>query len=352
MRKRASGIRVPDMKQILLKTADLGGLNRWARHHTRRRLLGLCYHGVAAEAGPVVDSRTRIAVTLRQFEAQMRHLRQNWTPVTSSQVRDAVIGGRPLPDRAVHVSFDDGYRNNLTVAAPVLSRYEIPATVFVTSGFLDTQKILWPLELHERLAVAHSSLLMELAQRLKVTLPCTLAPEDCPQRAEQVLPLLDAVKRLPPAPREKFLDELRAETGLDLSVAWRRELYEPLAWSELSELARHGLEIGVHTVTHPNLALLTQAEQRYEIGMGRERIEQVLGEPFRCTSFAYPFGSRNDYSDEVVATVKELGFQLAFTLEECRNRETLDPFRIHRICIHRELSQPSFLALTSGLRNN
>ncbi len=341
-----------NVRQTLLQTAEFLGLNRRARHRTRRRLLGLCYHGVVAQAGPSDDARTRIAVTVSQFEAQMRELRRHWTPVSSEQIVKAIAGEAPLPDRAVHVSFDDGYRNNLTVAAPVLARYEIPATVFVTSGFLDTKKPLWPLEAHERLTVWPRPRVRYSPDEPPFSIFIRkFAPPDSPERSEQVLAFVDAAKTLTPPQREKFLAVLRTETMLDVSPSWKRELYDALDWSDLPELSRHGIEIGAHTVTHPNLTRLSKAEQRYEIETSREKIERALGPGSRCVSFAYPFGSSRDYSDEVVETVRELKFRLAFTLEERRNTETLDPFHIHRICIHRELTHPSFLSLISGLRN-
>lgn len=333
-----------NVKQGILHAVDALGLNRWARHRTRRRLLGLCYHGVVSEEGPPADARTRIAVTATQFEAQMRELRRHWTPVGSRRILDAISGGPPLPDRAVHVSFDDGYRNNLTVAAPILERYEIPATVFITSGFLDTRRPPWPLELHERL-VACTGLLPILSGRFTT-------PSHTPERTEEALKFVDAAKELAAPQRENLMETLRSETEIDLSAPWKRELYEPLDWTDLPGLPRRGVEIGAHTVSHPNLARLAPDELDEEIETGRKKIEAAMDGAYRCESFAYPFGSSRDYSDAVVDAVRKAGFRLAFTLEERRNAETLDPFRIHRICIHRELTHASFLTLISGLRNN
>jgi peptidoglycan/xylan/chitin deacetylase (PgdA/CDA1 family) len=307
-------------------------------------LLGLCYHGVVSDNSPQNDARTRIAVTVTQFNEQLKELRKHWNPVSLSQIRNAIENDIPLPDRAVHVSFDDGYKNNLTIAAPLLAQYEIPATIFVTTNLIATHnQLIWALELHERLAVLPDS---EIEIGGKTYL---LPPPESPQRTKLALELLNRIKRFPAEERDILLQKLRKRVTIDLTPSWKRELYEFLDWDELRLFYGQGIEIGAHTFSHPVLSGLDQAELNRELLESKRCLERELGT--ECLVLAYPFGSEYDFSDRVVEVARQIGFRLAFTLQERRNPPVLDAMRIHRICIHREHSLHSFRALISGLRN-
>ncbi|MDR0705863.1 MAG: polysaccharide deacetylase family protein [Planctomycetaceae bacterium] len=333
-----------NLKQILLCGAEVFGLNCLARFRTRRRLLGLCYHSVVSDNSPQNDARTRIAVTVTQFNEQLKELRKYWSPVSLPQIRNAIENNIPLPDNAVHVSFDDGYRNNLTLAAPLLARYEIPATIFVSTNFIATYgSLIWALEIHERLVRL-------LDSHIEIGgITYSLHPPETPQRTEESLALLHRIKRLPVEERENLLRFLRNRTELDFTPFWKRELYEFLNWDELRLLHEQGIEIGAHSLSHPILSNLDQTELNDELLESKKCLERELG--VECDALAYPFGSADDFSEQVIETAQRLGFRLAFTLQDFRNAAILDAMRIHRICIHREHSLNSFRALISGLRN-
>jgi peptidoglycan/xylan/chitin deacetylase (PgdA/CDA1 family) len=334
-----------NLKQIILHGVELGGLNYWARFWTRQRLLGLCYHSVVSDNSPQNDARTRIAVTVAQFEEQLKELRKHWTPVSLTQIHNAIDKKIPLPNRAVHISFDDGYRNNLTLAAPLLARYEIPATIFITTNLIATHgQLIWALEIHERL-VGLSDSKIEIGGTIY-----SLHPPETPQRTEESLGLLPQIKRLPIEERENLLHFLRNRTELDFTPFWKRELYDFLDWDELRLLRKQGIEIGAHTLSHPVLSSLNQIELERELRESKKCLERELGA--ECDVLAYPFGSEYDFSEQVIEAARRVGFRLAFTLQDCRNATVLEAMRIHRICIHREHSLASFRTLISGLRNS
>ncbi|MDR2644288.1 MAG: polysaccharide deacetylase family protein [Planctomycetaceae bacterium] len=334
-----------NMKQIILNGTEVTGLNSLARYLTRKCLLGLCYHSVVSDNSPQDDARTRIAVTVSQFNEQLQELRRHWNPVSLRQIRDAIEEKVPLPVCAVHVSFDDGYQNNLTLAAPLLARYEIPATIFVTTNLINSHnQMIWAIELHERLVVLPDSSIVIGGQTYQ------LSPCETPQRTRQALNIVNQVKSMPVEEREFLLQYLRNRVEVDLVPFWKRELYEFLNWDELRLLQKQGIEIGSHTLSHPILSNLDAAALESEIRGSKECIERELG--VECNVFAYPFGASNDFSDQVIDVVRRVGFNLAFTLQERRNAAKLDAMRIHRICINREHSIASFRVLISGLRNS
>ena len=108
---------------------ELLGIFALLRRANRRRLMVLLYHGVRAKGGnPQIDN---LHVPEEKFRAQMQWLRRRFTPVTLDQAMAGLEGRELLPERAALVTFDDAYRNNLDVAAPILSECGIPAVLFV-----------------------------------------------------------------------------------------------------------------------------------------------------------------------------------------------------------------------------
>ena len=83
------------------------------------------------------------------FDAQLSYLARNYDPISLAELVDGLRGRRPLPPRPVVLTFDDGYRNNLLLAAPLLAKHHVPATLFVTTGLIGTDRWMWAYELDE-----------------------------------------------------------------------------------------------------------------------------------------------------------------------------------------------------------
>ncbi|MDR3108492.1 MAG: polysaccharide deacetylase family protein, partial [Planctomycetaceae bacterium] len=248
-----------------------------------------------------------------------------------------------LPDNAVFISFDDGWRNNLTLAAPLLEKYGIHATAFLTTDYIGTvNSLFWALEMLELLdsSSEDSAVLSGITHSLPVHNPT--------ERTAAAVEIVAKAKRVSQQDRETLLQELQSKTVFALSESWKKELYEFLSWDEVRMLRQKGWSIGCHTLSHPILSMLPTAELTKELKESKEKIEAELGEP--CETLSYPHGGANDYNEETIAVAKQLGFRTAFTLEHRRSAETFDPMRIHRICVTRDLTLNSFRAIISGAR--
>ena len=222
-----------------------------------------------------------------------------------------------LPPRALAISFDDGYRNNLTQALPVLQSLGLPATFFVATGFLDGQ-VMW----NDRVIAALSSTRrVEFDSGLPGIDRLILDSPGARRRA--IERILAAIKYLPPAQRLEVVADIeqragcRADRGLMLDPAGVRAL------------AAAGMEIGAHTRTHPILTALDPAAAEREIRRGREELETLLGRPVRL--FAYPNGRPGrDYGPEHVAMVRRAGFLAAVSTAPGTAEPATDPFQLPR----------------------
>lgn len=284
----------------------------------------LLYHRVAELA----SDPQLLSVSPENFAAHLVILKELATPKPLAALVTDTGGESTAGRRAVTITFDDGYADNLLNAKPILERYQMPATVFVsTAGIGSHREFFWdelgriylePGRLPERLelsldgevvytadlgaAAAYSQEQYEQHQRWDVTIS---EPPTSRQRIYNELCTLLHISSL--ARRHQLLAALLAWSGLKPEG---RATHRMLTADQVRELARGGLiEIGGHTVNHPLLAAEEVAVQRAEIWLGRDELVKVLGR--MPVGFSYPFGCRRDYTAESIKLVQEAGFGFA-----------------------------------------
>ncbi len=250
----------------------------------------LFYHRVEdSPAKP--DALGRFPLNAEEFDRHLRHLRRFWRVIGLGDAVAALASHRPMPSNAVVITFDDGYRDNYTVALPRLEKYKLPATVFVVSGAVDGHP-LWLDEVNRWFGKTTVASLRFRKIDAELSL-ATLAGRQ--QAAAQVRSVL---KTLGGRELAEALAELRSQLGI--SGADQPTADPPiLSWNELRRLAGSPLiTIGAHTVTHPILTQLEGEEVRSEITESCRRIAEELQRPVKV--FAYPDGAYNSTTQTVV----------------------------------------------------
>lgn len=303
-----------------------------------RKALILMYHRVAEGC---VDPWS-LCVSPQHFSQHIEVLRKDCQPMGLQQLVGSLDSGNLL-GRSVVVTFDDGYADNLYAAKPLLERYDIPATVFVTTGYIGENREFWWDEL-ERLLLQPGTLPKTVWLRVK---DCVhqwdlgeaayyardrwerdlswRAPENPPSARHSVYAdLWRLLQLLPERERAKAMQDLRV---------WASEKSEPrsthrlLTQEEIVSLERGGLvDVGSHTRTHPVLSELSPQSQREEVGLSKVCLESILGRPI--TSLGYPFGA---YAPETIRIVQEAGFSCACSTVETAVREGCDRFQLPRV---------------------
>jgi peptidoglycan/xylan/chitin deacetylase (PgdA/CDA1 family) len=305
----------------------------------------LLYHRVArAAADPQL-----LAVTPEQFADHLALIADRFQPVALPDLVARVQAGHASRD-AVTVTFDDGYADNLYAARPLLEQRGVPATVYVTSGFVGSGRGFWWDEL-ERLLLRPgrlpSPLALEIAgERLQWQLDGDAMYSRA--RADELAgwTVLDARA---PAPRQQVYRDLcsrlraldETERGRALEQLRRvvapcektdGDAARPLTADELARLADGGLvAIGAHTITHPVLSRLPTNRQAEEIRESKRQLEAALNRP--VTSFSYPYGAAGDFDRTTVSLVRDARFSHACANVAGRVRPRTDPFRIPRLLV-------------------
>jgi peptidoglycan/xylan/chitin deacetylase (PgdA/CDA1 family) len=252
----------------------------------------------------------------------MTHLKKVYRPVPLVQLAMAAREGW-LPDRAVAVTFDDGYADNLEIASPILLELGIPATFFITSdGLLGRREVWWdvlaeiffgPSPLPDRLALD--------GEGETGGVPTTTSGER--ERAHwEVYHRLRAAGH---AERDRLIEQLKQWAGVTTARASGRLMNR----GELEDLAqRPGHSIGGHGAHHLSFSAHPQDVVRREVEENRTLLEVSLGRI--VTTFAYPFGDHDDRSVEVV---RDVGYRAAVTCLEGLVRPGIDPLRLPRITV-------------------
>lgn len=262
----------------------------------RARLSILIFHRVLAEPDPLFPGE----VTRAQFDAICGWLRA-WCNVLPLGPAAMALKEGTLPSRAVAITFDDGYADNHSQAAPVLARHGLTATFFVASGFLDGGRM-WNDTVIESIRGC-------VAQQIDLTDTCAaslgvLSLGSTDDRRKAIESVINRTKYLEPNQRAEWVDAVARRAGAPLS----NQLM--LTSDAVRALWRAGHSIGGHTVSHPILKRLHRTEATREVREGRLALEAVIGERVRL--FAYPNGrAGTDYDDEAVEIVKESGFDVA-----------------------------------------
>lgn len=264
------------------------------------RLVILTYHHISAAGSKPHDNPFEGGVRADEFESHIRFLASRWRVMDLAQATRRLIGGEPLPKRAVCLTFDDGYMDVYAHAYPVLRRYDVPATAFVSTGYADTDELPWWAHLSRLIMTTREPAVdvRRLPQlnnnrlRREVSLPLGTRQD----RLASLTTLTEAMKHVASLAHPAILAQLARRLNVTLRETapnvWMR-------WEHIRELSRNGITIGAHTIHHPNLALLDVVEQRAEIVGAKRRLQQILRRPVDL--FSYPFGLFDDNARAIVA---------------------------------------------------
>jgi peptidoglycan/xylan/chitin deacetylase (PgdA/CDA1 family) len=286
------------------------GLVAWS---ASPRLSILIFHRVHARA----DSLFAQEPDASRFARLMRLVAQSFHVMTLGQAA-VLLARSELPPNALVITFDDGYADNAEVALPILQRHGLPATFFVSTGFLDGGRM-WNDSIIECLRackLAEIDLSDFGLQRHALS--------GAAERRTCIEALLSKIKYLDPASREAAVERVQRAAGvtaLPTDLMMRSE--------QVRELHLAGMEIGAHTVNHPILTSLQAAEAEREIDGGRQRLQQIIDAPVMV--LAYPNGKPGrDYDSSHVAMVRRLGFLAAVSTAPGVARAGDDLFQLPR----------------------
>jgi peptidoglycan/xylan/chitin deacetylase (PgdA/CDA1 family) len=258
---------------------------------------------------------------------QFRMLQRSGNVVDLGDALTKLANGQSLPPRAVALTFDDGYRDNLSLAVPMLHELGLPATIFLAPGILSGQVQPWWEVLGRAFATSRRASLRWGG----VTTPLGDARRSAYDDVCGQLKHLDAPAR--EAAVTELVAELEPETRPDVS-----ELF--MDWDEARELVRHGVTVGSHSLDHAILANETPATQQENLAESRRQLEEQLDVPVDL--FAYPNGSPSDFDDATVGAAKDAGYRCGVTTIGGWNSRATPLYELRRYVLFPERGRSGF----------
>ena len=271
--------------RILCKIGAAPGLMRLRRGAP----VILMYHGVTADEGRGLVNHSGKHVNIDLFRRQLQML-SRCRRVAPLAVLVQALQRHEDVSGMVALTFDDGYLNNVECAAPVLIDLKLPATFFLTTGFIGAARWAWVDRLEAALhAAAKGQFRISLLDE-RVQLDAMM------QRVELLRSIKVVLKRMSWDAAEASVRELETQLRVEPTEPWG--IYRFMSWDHARQLVGAGFEVGAHTVNHALLSRMPLAEAAHEISASREHIVAEVGS---CSAtFCYPNGKRTDYTQEVM----------------------------------------------------
>lgn len=332
-------LRKSDYPIILLHKLGIFNGARWL---TPRHLTVLNYHRIDDVNRSGFDTfRPNVSASQAEFARQMDFLARNYRIISVADIVAFIKTDRALPPRAALITFDDGYIDNYTNAYPILKSRGLPAIIFLTTGYIESDRpFYWDLAAY---CFYHTK--KEAAE-----LPCvgTQFWSNETTRDRVMYRWIEAIKMLPEG--EKQLAVTRLPEILGVNIPGRAFANTMISWTHAREMSDNGIEMGGHTVNHPILTRISLGEAISEIVKSKQRIEDELRKP--VSTFAYPNGQLADFNMEIAQQVKQAGYESAFSLLSGPTRYATvarQPFAIRRIFLSHEDNFSRFVAKLTGV---
>ncbi len=279
----------------------------WRKLQHPSHLYILMYHRIDLRPEPYYE-RT---VGPNIFEHQVRLLKRRFTIIDFDDLQNLNERNDQKKDFLI-LTFDDGYKDNYRYAFPVLKKYNVPATIFVTTGLVGTNDMLW----FDKLAwILHTTPLEDEAYfstcRKYAGHPVGGEKKRLRRHVRTVNGITRNIGRRmrekADAEKETLLNRMADDFKLE---SWPTAANRPmLSWQEIKEMSEYGISFGSHTVHHPILSRLSRSQANAEIVESKIMLESITDKPVQ--TFAYPYGKKKDYNGREVEMVRQAGFKYA-----------------------------------------
>lgn len=296
-------------KSVIHGTIVRSGWTRYKRLNLRGKLIILTYHSFCKKR----PNGLFHSLPIKQFEKQIRFLKNNFELVSLQEGLHNLQQRKHANNPYLTITIDDGFRDNYTLAWPLLQQYAVPATIFLATDFIDTGRPPWPTQLID---------IFESTTSQHMSFPFKADISSMAERSTVARKLMNDWRPFSPQRREGLLNSLKNE----LESHRQNPYYRPLTWQQIQEMKSGRINFGSHTVYHSILPETSDAVLQSEIRESKNRIEEKLQTP--CLDFAYPNGDNGGREREFL---KSENFRLAVTQKFGFNSPDSDPLTFSRI---------------------
>ncbi len=329
------------IKRFFLVICKYVGIYALFKFLNRKKLLILTYHGAVSKYPSDTNHyEYRNCVAIDQFNDQINYLQSKYKSILPNHIINNDYFLRITPYSFL-ITFDDGFRNNFTLAFPLLKEKKISAIFFVTTGFMGKRDMLWTEKIiYLIMHTKKKSIFLEMFDHSNVPIANIKEKITACEKIRNYLKhakkddIIDVLEVL-----EEQIDDVRV-------IDFPNERYEYLKWEEIKEMRDSGMIIGSHTVNHMLLSCLNDEEVEYELIKSKEIIEKNTQSI--CSYFCYPNGALGNFSARDKAILKKIGYKCAFSQIIGFNDNKADLYELKRINVTDQMDLITFEAYICG----
>lgn len=268
-------------------------------------------------------------ITAAEFERKIKFLKRHFNILALPEAIE-LLKTQCLPPKALVITFDDGYQDNYTVAAPILKNNDCPATFFISTSGIE-KGYLWNDEVEQLLDNTSIKLISADIIGEKITI------NNEAEKIRAFQQLLSKLKFLSHEKRERQLKKLAHELG---NIEFKRTM---MTTTQVQKLHQKGFTIGAHTHNHTILTTETNNDCRQELLMNKSQLEAIINEEIKF--FAFPNGLfERDFTSEHCNIAKNMKFKAAFSTNDGGATSLSNIYSIPRFMPYRK--QLSLFALS------
>jgi len=299
------------------------------KHLSDDKLAIFLFHGVMDASNYSVRNYTRKHMNKETFVYLVQQLRLYGRCISMADVVAHHLHEEPFPPKAFVITFDDGFANNYTIAAPILADERMSAIFYITTGFVVQNLMAWIDRIEYCFEITKSG-------RLKLPWKADIDYFDCIQDKIRLLDEIRVtVKRDPDIDIENLVDEIFCQCGIQPITESDEPLDKKLTWEQIRTLnASQRFMIGGHTHTHAIMSFLDPGELETEIATSMRLLKERAG--VFTNHYSYPEGLKHCYSEEVICMLKRFGITCCPTAIEGKNSIETDLFHLNRIMMTEE----------------
>lgn len=288
-----------------------------SRRVYRQRIVFLMIHGVVDFSFQTSWRPLRKQLSVQNLSRGLAALNKYYNIVSMNQAVSMLAGLAPLQPRSLVLTFDDGYRNNITHALPILQRYKVPATFFLCTGHVKRRVPFWYDRMDYAIQHLRREQLISFAGKMFLFRPNQEGISR--QTFTNLRNIIKADKQPYDATMRKvdlIADILEENARCRLRDVFEKDHYTAImSWEEARLAVEQGVTIGSHTVDHSLLDLLDEFSVKEQLAVSKNTIEKQLNR--QCSYFCYPNGNWNNASTSLVG---EAGFAAAITTDNGLNK--------------------------------
>lgn len=285
------------------------------------------FHGVIKNHNNKIRNYTGKHIDEDIFLESMRELRKFGNPVSMNEILYYCSNKKPLPPNSFAITFDDGFENNLSVAAPILHDFSIPCMIYITSKFIDENAMSWTDKIEYAVEESHLKKIDEPFKNISYNLNTT----------QEKITFLSEVRKIvknnisidPNQYADNLCKKLRIEIN---TLDNENQLDKKISWTQIKMLKNSELiHFGGHSHTHSILSFLNEDQLNFEIKKSLGLLKAKGN--YITEHYSYPEGLKNCYSKNVISVLKDNGIKCCPTAIEGFNNEKTNTFELKRILV-------------------